>query len=338
MSNTPYDVLDRGPAVLVDDRDDTHLVNGVAIGEGDTTRGLSGKPTFYSASVLRDAAPLLDGVPITRDHPGVEQTDDGVRVDPQPPVDEVIGEVTQARYEDGVGLLWQGEIDDPEIARQVERGRVAVSPILGRELDRWSDDHEAYLASEITGFRDLGVVARSGSPSASITPGASPTATAAMSADALAAAFDDNPRRTMSDDNPDDDRVEQLTEQLEAEREQRESLDEENTEMKQVFADALAEQSPFDAETIAERFSFEEISESFDGEPAEALTVEPISGGSGGGSSAETGVDALSRDEKERLEVLTERKRLMSNRGLDSHVEKIEGEIEALVGTDGGSN
>ena len=360
MTDTlPYDVLrfepDRrgGTAVLAAaDRDEeVFVVNGVAIGEGDTTRGMSGKPTYYGADVLRDAVDLLAGVPIVRDHPGAEKTDEGVRVTPQPPVESILGEVTDAKYRDGVGLLWQGELDDPEIARQVERGRVAVSPILGRDLDQWDDEKEAYIASEITGFRDLGVVARGASPSASIEPGATSTQTAAaMSADALAAAFDrdvqqrddtggtrrDKHDRDMSNDSDHEQEVAQLTEQLEAEREQRENLADENTEMKAVFADALAEQSPFDAETIAERFTYDEIRENFDGDPAEALTVEPVSGSSGGGSDPDTGVDALSRDEKEELEVLQERKRLMRNRGLDSVVEQIDGEIEALVGTEGG--
>jgi hypothetical protein len=361
MTDTlPYDVLrfepDRrgGTAVLAAaDRDEeVFVVNGVAIGEGDTTRGMSGKPTYYGADVLRDAVDLLAGVPIVRDHPGAEKTDEGVRVTPQPPVESILGEVTDAKYRDGVGLLWQGELDDPEIARQVERGRVAVSPILGRDLDQWSNEKEAYIASEITGFRDLGVVARGASPGASIEPGGTPTQTAAaMSADALAAAFDQdvqcgadpaesghNPHQnksTMSDSDQEA-KVAQLTEQLEAEREQRENLADENTEMKAVFADALAEQSPFDAETIAERFTYDEIRENFDGDPAEALTVEPVSGSSGGGLDPDTGVDALSRDEEEELEVLQERKRLMRNRGLDSVVEQIDGEIEALVGTEGG--
>lgn len=181
-TDTDNEILQRGTAVLATDTDadGPTLVNGVAIGEDDITNGLSGKRTIWPAETLRPAAEKLVGKPIVRNHPEPEA--------PQPPIEAVIGEVTSARYEDGVGLLWQGELDDPDIARQVERGRADVSPVLARELGEFDDEADAHVATEIRAFRDLGVVSSGAAASNAIESGTA----AAMEAEALAGAFDDD--------------------------------------------------------------------------------------------------------------------------------------------------
>lgn len=188
---TTHEVLHRGTAVLATDADadEPTLVNGVAIGEDDVTTGMSGKRTIWPAETLREAADKLVGKPIVRNHPDPES--------PQPPIEEVIGEVTNARYEDGIGLLWQGELDDPDIATQVERGRADVSPVMARDLGEFDEDKDAHVATEIHDFRDLGVVSQGAAASNSIQSGEAAMSTAAL-AEAFAEADSDA-------DTPDDD-------------------------------------------------------------------------------------------------------------------------------------
>lgn len=181
------DVIEGGIAVLSSGTDDEGqtTVNGIALGENDITQGMAEKRTLWPGDVLEAAADGLAGKPLVRNHPGVEKTDDGVRLDPKPPIEEVVGEVTDSRYEEGVGILFQADVDDATIAEQIDRGRAEVSPVVGRQLGEFDDDLDAHPVEQITGFRDLGVVVDGASPSNSIQMGAA----TAMMADALSAAF-----------------------------------------------------------------------------------------------------------------------------------------------------
>lgn len=195
--DTEHEVLQRGTAVLADgaDADDgPTLVNGVAIGEDDITTGMSGKRTIWPGETLREAAEKLIGKPIVRNHPDPEA--------PQPPIEAVIGEVTDARYQAGVGLLWQGELDDADIAQQVERGRADVSPVMARELGDYDDEQDAHIATEIHAFRDLGVVSQGAAASNAIEPS---TGEAAMDAEALAGVFGGGDSGSASESTQDDD-------------------------------------------------------------------------------------------------------------------------------------
>lgn len=155
-------------------------VHGVALGEDDVTEGVSGKRTHWPREALEDAAEGLVGKKIVNDldHDDLEKK--------QPSVDTIVGEVTAARYEPGTGIVYDGELDDPDIAKKVERGRIDVSPMLFRRLGEFDDERDAYTASEIVRWRDLATVAEGASPSASIESGAA----AAMQAAALRAMFD----------------------------------------------------------------------------------------------------------------------------------------------------
>ena len=333
------DVLQSGIAVLA--ADEPRLINGVAIGENETTTGLSGKATFWPPDVLREAAELLEGVPIVRNHPGVTRDADGLSVDGQPPVESQVGEVTSARYEPGVGLLWQGELDEghSDITQQIENGRADVSPVVARSLGEFDESREAYPVESIDGFRDLGIVSVGASRAASVDfgPAATPTA-AAMSADALARAFapsdsdetSDKERDTnMSNKNEYIDNDE-LNERIEA-------LEEENREMKAVFCRGIAPETPFSAEVLADRFEFTELVDTFaeDG-TGEALIADPRSSASGSTTDEDdgrTGVEALSVDERERYDRLKTRREALANVASQDRLESIDAEIESLVGS-----
>lgn len=185
MTESELDIASQsGFAALVDagtDTDEPFIVHGVAIGEGDITQGASGKRTYWPRSTLESAAEGLAGKKIVDDseHDDLEAT--------QPPVSAILGEVTKTAYKDGVGVVFEGEIDDSDIAALVENGRVDVSPALFRELGDYDDEREAKPATGIQKWRDLSVVAEGAAPSNSIQPGAA----AALQAEALQAAFDD---------------------------------------------------------------------------------------------------------------------------------------------------
>lgn len=170
-----------GFAALADanDDDEPFTVHGIAIGEGDVTNGASGNRTFWPRETLEAAAEGLAGKKIVDDseHDDLEAT--------QPPVSAILGEVTQSTYKDGVGVVFEGEIDDPDIAALVENGRVDVSPALFRELGEFDDERDAHPATDIHKWRDLSVVSEGAAPSNSIQPG-----TAALQAEALQAMFD----------------------------------------------------------------------------------------------------------------------------------------------------
>lgn len=180
MTDNDFDVPESGIAVLSDA--DPTIVHGVAIGEGDRTTGMSGVETEWPSGPLKEAAGMLKGKPLVKNHPGVTKDDSGLQVDSQPPIEDVIGKVTDSKYRDGVGLLFEAEVDDEDIANQIERGRADVSPVVARSLRQ--TDNGTHVVESIDGFRDLGVVTSGASPSNSIQTGA-----AAMMAEALQASF-----------------------------------------------------------------------------------------------------------------------------------------------------
>lgn len=209
---TLHDALQTGRAFLADAYEDDApaIVHGVAIPEDAVATGMADEPMYYPGDVLQEAEGMLAGKPLVEGHPGVEKTDDGLVVDPQPPVSSVIGEILEDAYEPGEGLLFKAELDDPDVAAAVENGRAEVSPIVGRDLGPLDEDRGARPATKVEAFRDVGVVTQGALPGNSIEPGA---ATAmSMSADALAAAFD----ATADDDGDGDGDVEASDERAES--------------------------------------------------------------------------------------------------------------------------
>jgi hypothetical protein len=168
--------LNSGYAALATDSTDVPVqVSGVAIGEGDITRGGSGKQTLWPRETLEAAAKGLAGKPLATDE---NHTTDGTQ--PQTPSKAVIGEVTWSGYKPGVGVLYEAELDDPDIARSVENGRLEVSPLVSRDIEPLEDGEAEYVATEIQGWRDLATVVNGAAPSNEITVGDNP-----MKAEAL---------------------------------------------------------------------------------------------------------------------------------------------------------
>jgi hypothetical protein len=175
---TVTDRLQTGNATITGNAtfdDGPFTVHGVAQA-AEVTLGMSGERRYWPPEVLRDAADHLEGVPI------VDPDDHQDLGDKQPHPDIIIGQVVDVVYDDDRdALVYKGEIDDPDRARQIARGRVDVSPSVAFEPGEHDPDREAERVKEILGYRDLAIVADGAHASASIQPG---------TAEALARHFD----------------------------------------------------------------------------------------------------------------------------------------------------
>lgn len=310
-----------------------NLVHGIAIGQNDETTGMSGKTTRWPGEVLQDAADKLVGVPIVKGHPGAEKTDDGLQVDSQPPLSSKVGEVTDAKYKEDVGLLWQGEIKDEEMLEKVESGLAEVSPVVGRELKPVEGEEDVFEATAVTGFRDIGLVSRGASPSNNIQMGAAALArefgSAAPSGEddagddpsgaSTSGADNDGETDTMSETENDlsetevavlqaaesvEEPVEALNEIAGAEdatvveSSEYEAMGEQVDTAKSLYADALAERWDTSEEKIRESFTLEALREEFEDDDGnlntEALVQNPETGQPD--EEPENGVEALSED------------------------------------------
>jgi len=160
-----------------DDYNDSEpfVVSGVALGEGDTTIGGSGKQTYWPKDVLKEAAEGLQGQPLATD---MNHTADDPKQ--QTPVDAVVGEVTWSGYAPGIGVVYEAELDDESLAEKVANGRLEVSPLVARDLEPREEGNAEYEATEIHRWRDLALVVNGAAPSNEITVGDNP-----MKAEAL---------------------------------------------------------------------------------------------------------------------------------------------------------
>jgi len=152
--------------------DDEQLINGVAVGVGDITRGLSGDQKVWTAEELRAAASSLEGTPVNPLHS--EQT---------------VGEVVRAGFDADRGVIYEAALDDASLAEQAADGHLEVS-IEARHADGGTvetDRGEAMLATNIQ-FTGLSLVQRGAAPSASATAGEA----AALSATAIHAALEED--------------------------------------------------------------------------------------------------------------------------------------------------
>lgn len=144
--------------------DEPTAVSGIAIGHRDETTGSSGTTKVWHGEALRSAVDSLEGKPIVANH-----TNDDVR--------EVVGEVSDASWSwDQKGVTFEGEIDDPEIAQKIERGRLDVSArVRHAPAEELSETAEGKLhikdASDIRQFDNLSVVTHGAAPSNEIRAG-----------------------------------------------------------------------------------------------------------------------------------------------------------------------
>lgn len=154
-----------GSAHLSDalDQDAPFTIHGVAIGADDVTLGSSGVKKVWPGEELEKAATSLEGKPLVKDHHNS--------------VDGVIGQVTDARFREGVGVLYEAEIDEQfeETAQKIANGRLDVSARAfhapTEELEE--DDDTGALVVEDVEFDNLSVVTQGAAPSNTVQVGES---------------------------------------------------------------------------------------------------------------------------------------------------------------------
>lgn len=171
-------ILAAGPADHFSPEDSPWRVHGVAISEDAVTVGQSEERRFWPRSTLQNAAErdLLVGRSIVKNFHDLEG---------QAPADDVIGEVTAVGYAEDIGLVFEGEIADREIAAKIDAGYLDVSPVPFIAEEDPDDTREAMRVERIARFRDLAVVDEGAIEGNEINMGPNP-AVAALSAEALA--------------------------------------------------------------------------------------------------------------------------------------------------------
>lgn len=147
-------------------------ISGVAIPEQTILQGGRGEEHFYTPTAAQRAADILQ-----------QQIDDGDttvhlvknfhELDGQASADDIIGEVTAARYSEGVGVVFSAELTDMDIAQKIEHGYLDVSPTVARSLGDFDETMQARAVDEVAGFRDIAVVGQ-GQPGAEVEIGANP--------------------------------------------------------------------------------------------------------------------------------------------------------------------
>jgi hypothetical protein len=103
--------------------DGPYTVSGVALGEYDETRSANGSKVWTPAA-LEAAADTLADDSRNRDYPG-----DGLAVvNHSESARDVVGEVTDSGYVPGLGVAFEADIEDEQMARNIAAGRLEVSP------------------------------------------------------------------------------------------------------------------------------------------------------------------------------------------------------------------
>jgi hypothetical protein len=220
-----------------------YIVHGVAIGEDDVTAGEKGLK-FWPGEELRQAVETLVGVPLNKNH-----DDDRVEA--------VIGEVVDAGYEDGVGVVFEAEVDDPDIAEKIERGRLEVS--IHALHRNGGTTEEGYAIAEDIHFLDLSVVPRGASQSNYVAPGSSPSqALASLSVGDVAGMLESSTTNTSAVTEDDDAQSEQSTsaedsESMSAEESESEITDEaDEAEASDDVADEDVEEAELQDDDVVE--------------------------------------------------------------------------------------
>lgn len=145
-----------------DDGDNYLTVSGVAIGEDEVTSHTQGDK-FWPAEQLMAATQSLVGVQLTKNHNHNK-------------VEGVIGEVIDARYKEGVGILFEARVYDEEVANKIEEGLLEVSVHAVHSSGGFREEDGAMIVENIE-FRDLSVVPRGAAESNQIQVGTMEPAT-----------------------------------------------------------------------------------------------------------------------------------------------------------------
>lgn len=316
MASDTHERLASGIAAKTSEADATE-VRIIPIPEGERTTGLSGEETVWPRETLKESVDrgVWQGAKLLKARPTPEQHKEGVYTPAGP--DEIVGKVTDATYEDGVGPVLSASLLDEHLAKLVEHDLVTVSPDLTRELDEYDEQLQAKPAAAINDVPYVTILDVGASSGASIEPA---TAEAlGVHPDRLAAPGSGDGSGEQNPDSDDDDDVEspsdepaepgrdsdtdmtdekiqELQEQLAAARqetdelrEEKESLESETDELEselsekeqkledledekasledenqsfgRVLAARVAGDSPLDADSLAERYTVEELAD-----------------------------------------------------------------------------
>ena len=176
MTVQPHDeenieTLSSGVAALVDgadDQDDSYQARVVPIGEGDITRGGSGKETYWDAETLREGVEsgAFNGAKLLKGRAGAGHKSMLDQADP----DEIVGKVPSFDYEDGVGPVGDGDLLDEHLAKLVDHELLEVSPDMWRVLGEYDEELSAYRVDEIIDVPYITLLDRGASEGASISP------------------------------------------------------------------------------------------------------------------------------------------------------------------------
>lgn len=163
------------PVARLTETESGHVVHGVALGEGDETRGAYGLKR-WPREALEPAAASLASNSVTHLYDNPKQHGG-----------ERIGRVTRSAYEPGVGVVYEALLSDAEVARKLSLGQFEVS-IEASSPERVEHDDEAAILHGFE-FDGMAVVENGASPSNHSSAGsaADNAAIAALSADDIAA-------------------------------------------------------------------------------------------------------------------------------------------------------
>jgi len=136
-----------------------YTIHGVALGSGDVTHGSSGIKKLWPGEELAKAAETLQGKNLVVDH---NNSSNGV-----------VGRVTKAGYKDDVGVIYEAELFDKELAEKVKDGLLEVS-IRGYhvDVDEMEEKEDGVKVVEDIQFDNLSIVPKGASPSNSLEMGA----------------------------------------------------------------------------------------------------------------------------------------------------------------------
>lgn len=157
MTDAQEITVETGVAQLSDTgfADSPLVVSGVAMGEDEITHHEDGDK-IWPAEQLQAAVETLEGVQLTKNHNHDK-------------VEGVIGRVTRATYKEGVGIVFQAEVHDKEVAQKIENGLLEVSVHAIHQAGGFDEDGRMIV--ENVHFKDLSVVPRGAAASNTVKPG-----------------------------------------------------------------------------------------------------------------------------------------------------------------------
>ena len=154
MLTTQLDSTVRDASLASDDS--AHVISGTAVGIDDVTRGAgTGGRKVWTEAELRAAADTLVGEPVKALHS-----------------ETAVGEVTDAGFVEGRGVVYEAKLYDSEIADSIQNGRLTVS-IEAQHIDGGEAEtpHGAAMVASDIRFNGVAIVQRGASPSATAEPG-----------------------------------------------------------------------------------------------------------------------------------------------------------------------